>query len=181
MGIFLKKSRPNGKRRPRWIILIPILFFLLGLFLPQQLIIPVKGATDKDWHPETFWYYPWGKSGTHKGVDIFAKEGTPILASTYGLVLAKYEGETSGKTLILLGPKWRIHFYAHLSEFKTEKWSLISRAETIGFVGDTGNAKGKPPHLHYSLMTLVPYPWRMDDAPQGWKKSYILNPIEHFP
>ncbi|MEM7368971.1 MAG: M23 family metallopeptidase [Bacteroidota bacterium] len=181
MGLFSKRSSTTGKRKPRWVIVGPLLVFLIGLALPQYLIIPVKDASEKDWNPETFWYYPWGKSGTHKGVDIFAREGTAVLSATYGLVLASYEGGTSGKTLIFLGPKWRIHFYAHLSTFHTEKWAIVSRGQTIGEVGDTGNAKGKPPHLHYSLMTALPYPWRMDDAPQGWKKCYVLNPIEYFP
>ena len=40
--------------------------------LPETPRIPVSGATAADWNPQSFWYYPWGRSGTHKGIDIFA-------------------------------------------------------------------------------------------------------------
>jgi len=52
--------------------------------------------------------------------------------------------------------------------------------EHIGTVGATGNAKGKSPHLHYSMTTIVPYPWRIDFAKQGWKKMFYLNPIDYL-
>jgi murein DD-endopeptidase MepM/ murein hydrolase activator NlpD len=54
------------------------------------------------------------------------------------------------------------------------------QGERIGAVGTTGNAKGKSPHLHYSIMTLVPYPWRIDNGKQGWKKMFYLNPINYL-
>lgn len=44
----------------------------------------------------------------------------------------------------------------------------------------TGNAKGKPPHLHYSIITLFPYLWRVDRSEQGWKKMFYLNPIAYL-
>jgi hypothetical protein len=48
-------------------------------------------------------------------------------------------------------------------------------------VGDSGNAKGKPTHLHYSIVTLVPHPWRIDGSPQGWKKMFYLDPTRYLP
>ena len=47
-------------------------------------------------------------------------------------------------------------------------------------MGDSGNAAGKPPHLHYSLVSLLPMFWRADEAPQGWKKMFFLDPTTHF-
>ncbi len=46
--------------------------------------MPVAGATISSYNQNSFWAYPWGKSVTHKGVDIFAKEGTAVLSSTGG-------------------------------------------------------------------------------------------------
>jgi len=63
--------------RPRHLLLA---LLLLGLLAPQWLRVPVKGASSRDWHPQSFWYEPWGRSGTHKGIDIFARQGTPVLA-----------------------------------------------------------------------------------------------------
>ena len=47
-------------------------------------------------------------------------------------------------------------------------------------MGTSGNAAGKPPHLHYSIVTLVPYVFRIDAAPQGWMKMFYLNPIDYL-
>ena len=57
------------------------LLLALGLLLPEGRQVPVQGADSNDWHPQTFWYHPWGQSGVHKGVDIFAASGTPVLLS----------------------------------------------------------------------------------------------------
>ena len=154
--------------------------FIIGFILPQNLTMPVQGATASDYNKDTFWYYPWGKSGTHKGVDVFAKKGTPIHAATKGLVVYSGKMPRGGNVVIVLGPKWRRHFYAHLDEIQISPFSFVNQNTLIGTVGDTGNAKGKPPHLHYSILTFVPYPWRIDKSPQGWKKMLYLNPIDYF-
>ena len=153
---------------------------LLGLLLPQPFIMPVEGATDKDYNPNSFWFYPWGKSVTHKGVDIFAKEGTRVFSSTSGLVIFAGQIEIGGKVVFVLGPKWRLHYYAHLKDIETSTFSWASRGETIGTVGTSGNAVGKEPHLHYAIKTLVPYPWRIDKTRQGWRKMFYLNPIDYM-
>jgi peptidoglycan LD-endopeptidase LytH len=85
-----------------------------------------------------------------------------------------------GRAVLILGPKWRFQYYAHLKNFNVSSYSLVNKGEKIGEVGTTGNAKGKPPHLHFSLVTFFPYPWRIDNSSQGYKKMFFLNPIEHF-
>jgi len=157
-----------------------LIIILIGMLLPQQLKMPVQGASAADYNAETFWYYPWGKSVTHKGVDIFAKTGTAIHASTRGIVL--YAGQISlgGNFVVVLGPKWRLHYYAHLEEISTSTLSFVSQSTKIGTVGTSGNATGKSPHLHYSIVSLIPYPWRIDASQQGWKKMFYLNPIAYL-
>ena len=154
--------------------------FIIGLILPQNLKMPVCGADSNDYNHKSFWYYPWGKSIVHKGVDIFAKKGTPIKSSTYGLVLATGELGKGGKLVLILGPKWRLHYYAHLNEIKTSAFSLVSQNSIIGTVGNTGNAATCPSHLHYSIATMIPYPWRIDDSKLGWQKMFYLNPIDYL-
>lgn len=152
--------------------------FLVGLLIPQSFEMPVENASKADFNKDSFWYYPWGKSGTHKGVDIFAKAGTSLYSATPGLVL--YTGNLSlgGKVVLVLGPKWRLHYYAHLNEISTTSFRFVDTKTQIGTVGNTGNAAGKPAHLHYSILTLLPYVWRIDTAPQGWLKMFYLNPID---
>jgi len=151
---------------------------IVGFLLPDNLVIPVKGATTKDWNHKTFWFEPWGKSGVHKGIDIFAAKGTPVISATYGIVIFKGELSVGGKAIATLGPKWRIHYYAHLNDFDESAGNFIKSSDQIGTVGDSGNAKGKPPHLHYTILSLVPYPWRWDESTQGWKKMFFINPSE---
>ena len=166
------------KRKKIFISLIVILS--IGFLIPQNLEMPVKGATKSDYNSKSFWFYPWGKSITHKGVDIFAKKGTEINASTSSLVI--YAGEISmgGKFVLAIGPKWRLHYYAHLNEIKTSSFSWVNKESTIGTVGASGNAAGKSPHLHYSIVTIIPYVWKIDSDRQGWKKMFYLNPIEYL-
>ncbi len=142
--------------------------------------MPVKGATESDYNKDTFWYYPWGKSITHKGVDIFADEGTELMSSTIGFVLYSGKIKVGGNVVFILGPKWRMHYYAHLKDLKISSLTWVSREEVIGTVGSSGNAYGKAPHLHYSIVTIIPYIWRVDKARQGWKKMFYLNPIDYL-
>ncbi len=70
-------------------VFLIILGFIIGFgfLIPEPKHIPVIGATEADWNKDTFWYEPWGSSGVHKGVDIFAPQGKPVIASTNLLVL----------------------------------------------------------------------------------------------
>lgn len=159
---------------------ILLFIFSLGFLIPEGRVIPVEGATSNDWNKDTFWYEPWGKSGTHKGMDIFAKNGTPVIATTNLVKL--YDGHVSmgGNVVIALGPKWRIHYFAHLSDITPSLGFLIPKGTRLGGVGDTGNAKGKQPHLHYSILSLIPLPWHIDTSTQGYKKAFFLNPVEYL-
>jgi peptidoglycan LD-endopeptidase LytH len=148
----------------------------LGILLPMETVIPVQHATNKDWNKDSYWFYPWGESGVHKGIDIFAKEGTPTLASTSGIVLFKGQLKRGGKVVAVLGPKWRIHYYAHLKNHHVHAFEWVKRGEKIGEVGDTGNARGKPPHLHYSMLSLIPNIGEFTLENQGWQRMFYVNP-----
>jgi peptidoglycan LD-endopeptidase LytH len=162
------------------LIILFTIILALGLCIPERGVIPVENATSKDWNSQSFWFAPWGKSGVHKGIDIFAKQGTPVIASTSGLVIYTGNIKMGGNVVAVLGPKWRIYYYAHLNSIHAKSISWASRGEVIGAVGSTGNAAGKPPHLHYSVLSLVPYPWRFSTETQGWKKLFFMNPSDGF-
>ena len=153
---------------------------LIGMLIPQNLKMPVVGASSNDYNHQTFWYEGWGTSIVHKGVDVFAKRGTSIHSATWGVVLATAECGKGGKFVVILGPKWRLHYYAHLDEIRTKPFSFVTHESEIGTVGNTGNAITTPAHLHYGIATMIPYPWRIDDAPLGWQKMFYLNPIDYL-
>ncbi len=166
-------SSLSRKKKFLWVSVVVI---FIGFLLPENFELPVKGATDNDYNQESFWYYPWGKSGTHKGVDIFAKEGTNVLSATGGIVIYSGTMGIGGNVILVLGPKWRVHYYAHLQTQIAETFDFVSSGETIGTVGTSGNAAGKSPHLHYSIATLIPYFWQIDGDHQGWKKMFYIDP-----
>ena len=151
-----------------------------GLLMPQNLQMPVVGADENSYNHETFWYEGWGTSIVHKGIDVFAKRGTSVHSATIGIVLFTAEYGKGGKFVVVLGPKWRLHYYAHLDEILTKPFALVGHNTEIGTVGNTGNAATTPAHLHYGIGTLIPYPWRIDDAPLGHQKAFYLNPIDYL-
>ena len=98
----------------------------------------------------------WGarRSGgrSHEGIDIFAPRGTPVLSATAGVVVRKGWNRLGGKTVSSLGPAGWYHYYAHLDDWDapaTGDW--VEAGTVLGYVGDTGNAKGTPTHLHYGI------------------------------
>jgi peptidoglycan LD-endopeptidase LytH len=164
------------KLRKRKILLALLLVFAAGYLLPERVTIPVLNANVRDWNSQSFWHSPWGKSGTHKGIDIFASKGTNVLSATNGVVLYTGEIDMGGKVVLVLGPKWRVHYYAHLQRIDATQFSLLHSGEPIGVVGDSGNAKGKAPHLHYTIRRIVPNPFNIDDGPQGFRRMWYINP-----
>jgi len=164
-------------RNTRKYTLLPLLIIVIGFFLPQKIIIPVSGATTKDWDDNSFWAYPWGTSVTHKGIDIFKAQGTDVISATHGIVVYTHDGGKGGKTVMILGPKWRFHYYAHLDQNDAFPFQPVKPGTKLGTVGTTGNAVGKPPHLHYAITTPFPYWWLRDpDAIQGNRKMFYLDP-----
>lgn len=142
--------------------------------------MPVRGATSSDYNSDSFWHHPWGRSITHKGVDVFARKGTSIHSSTAGVVVYTGYASSGGNVVLVFGPKWRLHYYAHLDSILVKRFDLVNKERKIGSVGDSGNAVGKSPHLHYAIFTPIPYPWRIDSDVQGWRKMFYLNPIAYF-
>lgn len=158
-----------------------ILVFLLVLLIPNKLLIPVKGVDKLSWDKNSFWYYPWGKSITHKGIDIFAEKHTKVIAPTYGIILKVKKTIDGGNVVYMLGPKWITHYFAHLDSIIVKDFQVVCRGEWIATVGNSGNAKYKQPHLHYSLFTFVPYIWNYDEfAIEGNLKMFYLNPGIYF-
>ena len=154
---------------------------LITSVVPERLVIPVEKASARDWNPQSFWHPNWGASVVHKGIDIFGRRGQPVVASTYGLVVFQGEWGRGGKVVAFVTPKLRLHYYAHLDTISTGTLSLLHPGERVGAMGNTGNAVNTPPHLHYSIITLIPHPWRWDGSTMGWLKMIFLDPNELLP
>jgi murein DD-endopeptidase MepM/ murein hydrolase activator NlpD len=94
---------------------------------------------------------PGGRS--HQGIDLFAKTGTPIVAISDG-TLFKVGWNRIGGWRFWLRDRWGNEFYhAHLSAFApaAKEGAVVKAGTVVGFVGNTGDAKTTPPHLHFEI------------------------------
>ncbi len=88
----------------------------------------------------------------HHGVDIFAKRHTPIIAPTRAEVRFVGVRGLGGKVVWLYDRERGTNLYfAHLQEQNVKKHQMVNPGDTIGTVGNTGNARYTPPHLHFGI------------------------------
>ena len=107
---------------------------------------PVQGGAS--YSPD---YNPVAREGMrrHDGVDVFAPEGTPLVAVDDGF--ASFGTDPLGGNVVnLRAPDGARYYYAHLSSFEGGS-RQVRAGEVIGRVGTTGNAAGKPPHVHFEV------------------------------
>lgn len=128
---------------------------------PAHLPMPVAGVRAVDIRDS--WGAPRPGGRRHQGIDIFAPRGRAILSTTPGLVVAVGHNRLGGNVVRVLGPGAEWHYYAHLDAFGPVRPGLWIPAGTLlGYVGDSGNAKGTPSHLHYGIYhaggAVNPYP-----------------------
>ena len=93
-----------------------------------------------------------GGARSHEGVDIFAPIGTPVVAPTDGYIKVADERGIGGKVIWLEDHhNPQSLYFAHLSDWNVKRGDRVKAGDTIGFVGNTGNASTTPPHLHFGV------------------------------
>jgi len=94
-----------------------------------------------------------GGSRAHEGIDIFAARLTPVLAATDGRVTRVGNNRLGGKVVWLRPADGRpINlYYAHLDTQLVTPGQAVRAGDTLGLIGNTGNARTTPPHLHLGI------------------------------
>ena len=93
----------------------------------------------------------------HHGVDLFAPRGTPVLAATAGWVSWVGTNRLGGNVVWLRDARYgRRLYYAHLDRYAVQEDTWVEPGDTLGFVGNTGNARTTPPHLHFGVYVRQP-------------------------
>lgn len=112
---------------------------------------PVAGGTNRS--IQSFWGAARdGGRRSHEGIDIFAPRGTPVIAVTDGRISSSGERGLGGKQVWLRDTKrGQSLYYAHLDSIAPLGNARVKTGDTIGFVGNTGNAKTTAPHLHFGI------------------------------
>ncbi len=117
----------------------------------------------------------WGdaRSGErgHRGIDLVAAEGTPVVAAVAGRVEKLFESGLGGTTLYLRSAdgRWQ-YYYAHLRGYAqgVREGMAVRRGQVLGFVGDTGDAGKGNHHLHFSTNRMK--------AGDRWWQGEDVNP-----
>jgi murein DD-endopeptidase MepM/ murein hydrolase activator NlpD len=91
-----------------------------------------------------------GRRDFHKGLDISARIGTPVMAPAKGSVSFIGRDGAYGNTVHINHGAGITTRYAHLHRFAVKEGQLVRRGTVIGYVGNTGRSTG--PHLHYEVM-----------------------------
>jgi murein DD-endopeptidase MepM/ murein hydrolase activator NlpD len=180
---FRKLPSQKIKRALKILAITIVTIFVVGLVYvncireQQELSIPVAGATNKNWDRQSYWHSPWGKSGVHKGIDIFAEQKTEVVSPVSGLIISAGYSENGGNYIYIIGPKLRTYYFAHLNTQEKSSFSFVKKGEHLGVVGNSGNAVGTPYHLHFSIFSLLPIIRNYSKKePSGWKKMFYLDP-----
>ncbi len=125
--------------------------FILKIYAQPMYGFPVSGHGNKA--IQSFWADPRDSgSRSHEGVDIFAPKGTPLLAVTNGIIGFTGDKGLGGKQVWLQdGIFGKSIYYAHLDSIAVSTGKRVKLGDTLGFVGNSGNARTTEPHLHFGI------------------------------
>ena len=95
------------------------------------------------------WLAPRPGGRRHMGNDVFAARGTHVVANVGGR-LRHVSGRTAGRAYYLYGDDGTTYYGAHMDHYVASA-GRVSAGAVIGTVGDSGNAEGLTPHLHFEV------------------------------
>lgn len=112
-------------------------------------VFPVVGGASftNDWGGTR----PGGR--VHQGIDLFAKESTPVVAEVNGVIFNVGWNDVGGWRYWIRDQWGNEYYHAHLSAFSPAavEGSQVEAGTVLGFIGNTGDAKTTPPHMHYEI------------------------------
>ena len=155
----------QGIRAWQWFVFVVALGTCGSL---PEIGLPIEGLTAANVR-DTF-------NGVHSGhpheaIDLPAPKGTPVHAVVSGIIRKLFLSKPGGNTIYEFDEMGvYCYYYAHLDRYAEglREGMRVGRGEVIGFVGSTGNADPKSPHLHFTVFELGPE--------KVWWKGNPINP-----
>lgn len=113
-------------------------------------LLPVAGRVTQWWGENPYSSLGYGEAG-HNGIDFGCMVGTPVVAMAAGRVTQALEAKTGYGVRVRIAHNDGVYvsLYAHLSKLLVRNGEMVTRGQTIGLSGNTGNSTG--PHLHFGL------------------------------
>ena len=139
----------------------------------RDLLVPVTGVTTqmlRDSFSETR-----DRVREHEALDILAPRGTPVVAVEDGTIVKFFTSVRGGLTIYQFDPsETYAYYYAHLGRYApgVSEGDRVTRGQTIGYVGTTGNAPANTPHLHFSIFLLT--------EKKQWWQGTAINPYRRL-
>lgn len=134
----------------------------------RHIEVPVKGVARRDLIDS----FNDSRSGhAHEALDIMAPRRTPVIAADDGTIAKLFTSKAGGLTIYQFDPTGTLcYYYAHLDDYAlgVREGERVDRGDTLGYVGSTGNASEKAPHLHFAVFRLA--------SPRQWSKGTPINP-----
>jgi len=107
----------------------------------------------------------------HEAIDILEPRGTPVRAVVSGTVRKLFLSKPGGRTIYQFDELGvYCYYYAHLDGYVEglREGMRVESGDVIGFVGSTGNADPRAPHLHFAIFELGPE--------RLWWRGKAVNP-----
>ena len=160
------------------LLLLALTIFMIGYWIPEDRHVPVEGAQTYNLANIAYGNKV-GGSIAQKGINIFANNGTPVEATTSGLVL--YHGNTPDgeHSVWVLGAKWRLHHYANLDQVSVKTASWVKTGQKIGTIGAPAHSTPAATSLYYSIRSFPPQvtEWKPAQS-MGLDQVFYVNPHE---
>lgn len=156
--------------------------FRINIFKEPVYVFPVAGKGNSA--VQSYWGATReGGRRTHEGIDIFAPRGTPVIAVTRGRVSSTGNKGLGGKQVWLRDRKrGNSLYYAHLDSIIATPGMQVVPGDTLGLVGNSGNARTTAPHLHFGIYKA--YDGAQNPLPYVYRtpipESMISNGIPNF-
>lgn len=143
-------ERARFAMRARYREYFPAFLARVGPQPASDLVMPVDGVSLGQ-IADTYGAPRWDRS--HEGLDIFAPRGTPVRAAAPGFVYRIDDLSLGGLSVTVFGGGGVRYFYTHFESVPEEltEGQRVETGDLIGFVGNSGNAAGTPPHLHFGV------------------------------
>lgn len=174
-GRFLLRLQPELLRSGEYTVTITT---------APSLAFPVPGSTQP--RIGSFWGANRdGGSRSHEGIDIFGKFRTPVISAANGFISSTRENKLGGR-VIFLNPDGKPYslYYAHLDSVLVREGQKVKLGDTIGLMGNTGNARNTATHLHFGIYTnggaIDPLPFVNRDRPAPAEVTAATALLQHI-